>query len=139
MNKKKILIIDDNVVVTKGLSMKLTAGGYETFIANDGSSAINAARKFSPDLILLDLNFPVEIGMNWDGFAIMNWLFSALRPPDQDYLTPVIVMTAEGSKNKERCLRMGAVAFFTKPLDHDLLLQTIRQCIGTEEPATAQS
>lgn len=139
MNKKKILIVDDNPVVTKALSMKLTSEGYETFVASDGSAAINLARKHDPDLIMLDLNFPVEVGMSWDGFSIMNWLFTALRPVGQHEPTPVIVMTAEGNKNKERCLRMGAAAFFQKPLDHDQLLEAIRKCLGEEEPAPAQT
>jgi CheY-like chemotaxis protein len=139
MNNKKILIVDDNLVVTKALSMKLAAEGYETYAAQDGSSAINLARRHCPDLLLLDLNFPAEIGMSWDGYSIMNWLFTALRPPGQHDSTPVIVMTAEGNKNKDRCLRMGAAAFFQKPLDHAELLRAIRKCLGEEVPAPAQA
>ena len=74
MNRQKILIADDDLVIIKALSMKLQSTGYEVITAVDGTEAIAAARKAKPDLILLDLNFPAEVGISWDGFQVIAWL-----------------------------------------------------------------
>ena len=45
MNRKKILIVDDNEVIIKTLSMKLKSSGYDVIAATDGSEAVSAARR----------------------------------------------------------------------------------------------
>ena len=98
MNKgKKILIVDDNEVILKTLSLKLTSAGYAVLTAIDGSAAVAAARRDKPDLILLDLSFPPDVahggGVPWDGFLIINWLrrideASRFLPLDQLAISP---------------------------------------------------
>src|SRR5437773_140530 len=77
-NGHKILVVDDNKVILKILSMKLGASGYQVITAEDGSGAVNAVRTQKPDLILLDINFPPDVahggGVPWDGFRIMDWV-----------------------------------------------------------------
>ena len=71
---KKILVVDDNEIVIKTISLKLQGAGYQVLTAMDGSAAVAAARQESPDLILLDLSFPPDVaGVPWDGFRIMEW------------------------------------------------------------------
>src|SRR5512137_1895069 len=61
MKPKKILIVDDSVVVLKTISQKLTAHGYEAITAEDGGSAVSVVRQQKPDLILLDLWYPPDV------------------------------------------------------------------------------
>jgi len=72
--QKKILVVDDNEIVIKTISLKLQGAGYQVLTAMDGSTAVSIARKDAPDLILLDLSFPPDVGgVPWDGFRIMEW------------------------------------------------------------------
>jgi CheY-like chemotaxis protein len=130
---KKILIVDDNEVILKTISLKLQGAGYEAVTALDGAEAVAAMRRNPPDLVLLDISFPPDVGgVEWDGFRIMAWLhrLEAVKK------TPVIIITGgEDAKNKERAAAAGAVAYFHKPIDHDDLLKVIRSTLATGNPA----
>jgi CheY-like chemotaxis protein len=125
---KKILIVDDNEVVIKTISLKLQGAGYRVVTAMDGTEAVTVTRKENPDLILLDINYPPEVGgVPWDGYRMMEW-FQRLESSQK---IPIIVITgSEEPKARERATKAGAVAFFLKPLDHDQLLKTIRATLG---------
>ena len=130
---KKILVVDDNEVILKTISLKLQAAGYRAVTALDGAEAVSAVRKDSPDLILLDISFPADDvgGVEWDGFRIMAWLhrLEAVKK------TPVIIITGgEDAKYKERAVAAGAVAYFHKPIDHDDLLKVIRATLSGNPP-----
>ncbi len=131
MNRKKILIVDDNAIFLKAVSMKLSASGYDVLTAEDGGSAVSLARREKPDLILLDISFPPDVahggGVPWDGFLIMSWL----RRMDELKSTPIIIVTGgDPLKYKDRCLKEGAAAFFHKPVNNEELLAVIRQHLG---------
>jgi CheY-like chemotaxis protein len=133
MAQKKILVVDDNKVVVKALSMKLNASGYEVLTANDGSEAVSTARKNKPDLIVLDISFPPDVahggGVPWDGFLIMDWL----RRIDEAKSIPVIIITGgDPAKFKDRALSAGAVSFFQKPVNNDELLAAIHKTLGDQ-------
>ena len=140
MNRKKILVVDDNPVIIATLSMKLKAAGYDVLTATDGSEAVSAARKDKPNLILLDISFPPDVahggGVQWDGFIIIEWL----RRLDEAKNVPVIVITgSEAEKYRQRATALGAVAFFQKPVDNDGLLEVIKKTLSedaTLKPAT---
>src|ERR1041385_3625331 len=139
MNRKKILIVDDNEVVVKTLLLKLKSNDFDVFTALDGSEAVSTVRKEKPDLILLDISFPPDVahggGVPWDGFRIIQWLHRMEEAKN----TPIIIMTgAEAAKYKDRALKEGAVAFFQKPINNDELLATIRRILaGKPAPAGA--
>ncbi|HEY1490454.1 MAG TPA: response regulator transcription factor [Verrucomicrobiae bacterium] len=127
MNRQKILIVDDNPVIVKTMSMKLASAGYDTASAVDGSEAIAAARKEKPDLILLDINFPADVGVAWDGFKVIAWL----QRVDEARGTPVIVISGgDAAKFKARAIEAGAIAYFQKPVNNDELLAAIKQALG---------
>jgi len=132
---KKVLVVDDNEVVLKTITLKLQGAGFTVITALDGSEAVAAARKETPDLILLDINFPPDVdGVPWDGFRIMDW-FHRLDPSKK---IPIIIITGlEDMKSKERATTSGAVAFFHKPINHDDLLKVVRATLGnaTKKPA----
>ena len=125
---KKILVVDDNDVIVKTISLKLKTAGFEVLTALDGTEAVAMVRKQKPDLIVLDISFPPDIGgVPWDGFRIIEWL----RRVDDSTKVPIIVITGgAGDKDKERAMTMGAVGFLQKPLDHDELLKLVRATLG---------
>ena len=124
---KKILVVDDNEIILKTVSLKLQGAGYQVITALDGAGAI-AARKEHPDLVLLDIGFPPAVdGVPWDGFRVMDW-FQRL---DEKKKIPTIIITgSEDPKIKERAMNSKAAAFFQKPIDHDDLLNVIRSVLG---------
>ena len=128
MSRKRILVVDDNLVVLKSMAMKLTAEGYDVVTAEDGGAAVSAVRQEKPDLILLDLSFPPDVGhgggVAWDGFLIMAWL----RRLEEGKNVPIIVITGgDPAKYKDQALAAGAVSFFHKPINNDELLAVIAQ------------
>lgn len=134
MNKKKILVVDDDPVVIKALSIKLKANDFEVLTATDGATAVNAVRTQRPDLILLDISFPDDMGsVAWDGFRIMEWL----KRLDEAVNVPFIVITGgDREKYEARAIAAGATAFFHKPINHDELFGLIRQTLNPK-PVTA--
>ena len=120
----KILVVDDNEVIVKTLSLKLERAGYRVATAQDGAEAMSVVRMEKPDLILLDITFPPDVdGVAWDGFRIMEWLQRVV----ESRRIPIIIITGgENVKNKERATAAGAVAFFHKPINNDDLLKVIR-------------
>jgi CheY-like chemotaxis protein len=128
MNRQKILIVDDDPVIIKAMTMKLVNSGYAVFTAVDGTEAIAAARQQKPDLILLDINFPNDVGVSWDGFQVIAWL----QRVDQSRGTPVIVISGgDPAKFKTRAIQAGAIAYLQKPVNNDELLGLIKQALGT--------
>jgi DNA-binding response OmpR family regulator len=127
VGKGKILVVDDDEVVVMALTLKLQASGYQVISATDGATAVSLVRHESPDLVILDVNFPPEVGMSWDGFKIMEWF----RGRAGAGTVPVIIITGEDSpRNKGRAASVGAVAFFQKPINTEELLATIHEVLA---------
>jgi DNA-binding response OmpR family regulator len=136
---RKILVVDDNNVVLKAFEMKLKALGFKVFTATDGSGAVSTARQERPDLIVLDINFPPEVGstgLQWDGFNIMEWMRRFREVAE----IPVIIITSgDPVKFKSRSLAAGAAAFFQKPINHEEFLLAVRRILGQHKAAQPQT
>lgn len=118
MDKSKILIVDDDPELRRGLNLRLRANHYETAYATDGLSAIAMAHKERPNLIILDLGLPAG-----DGFSVLERL---QQSADLSSI-PVIILSAQDSQSsRKRSLQAGAMAFFQKPADNAKLLSAIR-------------
>jgi DNA-binding response OmpR family regulator len=118
MGKPKILIVDDDPDLRRGLNLRLRANQYDTAFATDGYSALAAAQKERPNVIILDLGLPAG-----DGFVVLQ----RLQENPSLASIPVIVLTARDSQAaEERSLQAGATAFFQKPADNAELLEMIR-------------
>lgn len=129
MNKKKILILDDDPVVVKALSIKLEAGGYQPFSATDPETALRTVRTEQPDLLIVDIHLPSSplTGPEWSGFTLLQWLERLY----QDWRKPVIIISADDpARHQENARKVGAIAFFQKPIDHDKLLSTIASTLA---------
>ena len=139
---KKILVVDDDQIILKTLSIALISNGYQVFTAPDGPGAASIVSKERPDLILLDLLFPPDAanvgGALQDGFFIIEWLRRMGEAKD----IPIIIISGDKSaKDRKNALATGAVGFFPKPIDRIALLATIRATLGEDtgdkKPASA--
>lgn len=133
MTRRKILIVEDDVDIVRGLDIRLKASGYDVVSAADGASAIRVAQKENPDLVILDLGLPGE-----DGYSFIERL-NSLNPQ-----TPIIILTGrDASADKQRSLKAGAKAFLQKPMDNEELLATIQKVLeesygAKEKPPSAK-
>jgi CheY-like chemotaxis protein len=128
---EKILIVDDDPVVVKALSLRLTSKGFAVCSAADGPEAVKSVREQKPKLILLDINLPQDMGVAWDGFRIIEWL----RHMDEARNIPILVISGGAAdKFQSRALAAGAAGYFQKPVDHELLFATIRKTLANPPP-----
>src|SRR6266545_562864 len=101
----RILIVDDEPEMVRGLEDNLRFEGYQTVSARDGRQALELALREAPDLILLDVMMPDMSG--WD-------VCRQLRAKSID--VPVIMLTARGEEvDRVRGLELGADDYVTKP------------------------
>ncbi len=132
---RKILVVDDDRVIVKTLSLLLNANGYQVFTAADGPGAAWLVSREKPDLILLDLLFPPDAmnvgGALQDGFFIMEWL---RRMGEAEHIPIIIISADQSQKDRQRALDAGAVAFFSKPIDHAALLDVINTTFNKNAP-----
>jgi len=109
--RKKVLVVDDQVGIRVLLVEVFSTEGYETYQASNGKAALQIAREKRPDLVLLDMKIP---GM--DGLEILKQI------REFDPSIKVIMMTAYGELAMIRkATDLGALMHFTKPFDIDEL------------------
>jgi len=121
--KHRILVVDDDRQLLRALRINLSARGYEVMVAPDGETALNAASRQPPDLVVLDLGLP-----DVDGVDVVEGLrgWSAV---------PVIVLSArDQEQSKVRALDAGADDYVTKPFGMDELLARVRAALRRGSP-----
>lgn len=119
----KIMMVDDDKLVTDLLQKLLTADGFETVAVNDSSQAVDAAKKELPDLFLLDLMMPQP-----DGFRLCRML-RELSPFTR---TPIIIVTAlDDSDSRAVAFGAGASDYLTKPFHPGELKDKILEALET--------
>lgn len=105
-SKRKILIIEDDIMICSMYKTKFETEGYAVFTANDGSSGLEIARKEKPDIILLDIILP-----QIDGFTIL----TAIKKDSKTKKIPVIMLTNLGTdEDKEKGKKLGAIDYLVK-------------------------
>lgn len=117
---KKILIVEDNEV-NLDLMIQLLEDDYSLISASDGLQAIEIVARERPDLILMDMSLPILDG--WEATRRIK------ADPNTQYI-PIIGLSAHAmSGDKEKALEAGCNSYLTKPINFDLLYQTIEQYI----------
>jgi DNA-binding response OmpR family regulator len=121
MDKKRILIIDDENDIVYMVKVRLESSGFEVLEAYDGQAGLESARKEKPDLIILDLMLP-----KLDGYKVCRMLKF-----DEKYKhIPIIMFTARAQEDdKKTGQEVGADAYITKPFEPDLLLSKINELL----------
>lgn len=115
MDKKKILVVEDEKAIADILVFNLQREGYDTLVAYDGADGLRAALEDAPDLILLDVMLP-----SMDGFEV-------LRHIREKQDTPIIMLTArEEETDKVLGLELGADDYITKPFSMRELMARVK-------------
>ncbi|HXD11841.1 MAG TPA: response regulator [Anaerolineales bacterium] len=115
----KILIVDDDVLITNLMKTLVTMDGHEALIVNNSAEAMDVAKAREPDLITLDLMMP-----NLNGFELCMLLRAHPKFAD----TPIIIVSAkEDSKSKQMAFQAGATEYINKPFNIDEFLHTIKK------------
>lgn len=121
VNRKRILIVEDNPTFQKMLKMRLESNGYETLLAQDGLMGLNVARKEKPDLIILDLMLP-----QMDGHKVCRLLKADLSVRR----IPVVIFTSRDlDEDAELAKKSGADAFVVKTTRAEVMLDVINRLL----------
>lgn len=118
---KKILVVEDNELNLE-LVTQLLEDDFELLTAADGAAGVEAARRFRPDLILMDLSLPVVDG--WEATR-------QLRGEAGLAKIPIIALSAHAAKpDIDRALQAGCDAYVTKPIDEEELRLAISRLLA---------
>ena len=117
MDKKKILIVDDEIDVREILSRRLAEGGYDVFQVGDGESAFKMTRDILPDLVITDVVMP-----NMNGFQATRAITS---DPETRHIPVIICTTKDQETDKIWGVRQGAKDYVVKPIKEAELLSKI--------------
>ncbi len=120
---KKILIIEDEEDLAKGLKLNLEDEGYKVDLASEGSEGLHKAFEDTPDLIILDIMLPKKNGLE---------VCQELR--QKKINIPIIMLTAKGEEiDKVIGLELGADDYITKPFSIRELLARIKVQLRSEK------
>jgi DNA-binding response OmpR family regulator len=112
----KILVVEDESKLAESLRAALTKAGYTIDLASDGESALDYARAYEYDLVLLDVMLP-----GVDGFQVLERLRA------KRFRAPVLMLTArEDTASKVKGLDIGADDYVAKPFELEELLARVR-------------
>lgn len=130
MNKKRVLIVDDQADLVELLESRLEDNDYDVLKAYDGLEALEKAHREKPDLVLLDLMLP-----KIDGYKVCK----LLKADRERSNLPIILLSAKAQQEDIRLGReAGADAYVTKPFESEELLGRIRQLITFTEEALGE-
>jgi two-component system KDP operon response regulator KdpE len=112
---RRILVVDDESQITRVLRTSLSSQGYDIRVANDGETALEIMKDWTPDLVITDLAMP-----NMDGLELCRQLRLSTN-------IPIIVLSVRGEERaKVRALDGGADDYVTKPFGIEELLARVR-------------
>jgi len=118
MDKKRILIVDDQKDIVELIRFKMENEGFECLVAFDGEEGLQKAKKEVPDLILMDIMMP-----KINGYQVCRLLKS-----DENYKNiPIIMLSAKDQESdKFWGKESGADDYITKPFNFEELFQKIQ-------------
>lgn len=106
MEKRKILVVEDDLILQKALVDFLNEDGFVTFSASDGEEGVSQAKKEDPDLIILDIILPKK-----DGYEVIR----DLKDDQATMHIPIVLLTNLGSiSDVQRALDLGATTYLIK-------------------------
>jgi two-component system OmpR family response regulator len=124
----RLLVVDDEPSILELLSVSLRFAGFEVATATNGVDALNTARTFAPDLLVLDVMLP-----GLDGFEVARQLRSS------GDTTPVLFLTAkDATEDRVQGLTLGGDDYVTKPFSLEEVVARIRAVLRRTQDAAAQ-
>jgi DNA-binding response OmpR family regulator len=124
---QRILLIEDDHSILKGLQMNLSLEGFDVVAARDGEEGLKLHRSHRPDLIVLDMMLPKQSGLD---------VIRAVRSDDPD--TSIVVLSAKDQEaDKVLALSLGADDYVSKPFGLAELVARIRAALRRRRKAPA--
>ena len=119
--KKRILIVEDQAIISNMLKMRLEANNYEVITASDGQEGLEKAQKENPSLIILDIMLP-----KMNGYKVCQ-----LLKADPKYKTIPIIISSGRTPQEIRKVgkEVGADAFVSKPFEAEELLSKMKELL----------
>jgi CheY-like chemotaxis protein len=130
LHPARVLAVDDNETNRQLVAAMFAGSHHRLFLASGGCEAVEKARQFRPDVILLDIRMP-----DMDGCEAL----SALREIPGLEVTPVIAVTASGSITEESAIKAQFNGYVRKPFTRQDIFEQLAQFLPppTETPAIA--
>ena len=116
-----ILIVDDEPINIQLLKEIFTIAGYIILTANSGAQSLQILQQQLPDLILLDILMP-----EMDGLEVLRKI---KENPDTHDLPVIMVTASTNSVHKEESVRLGALAFISKPIYQKDILDIVNNIL----------
>lgn len=120
---KKILVVDDEIDLVKGLTIILESKGYEVLSAFDGEEGMKKVEEENPDLIVLDIKMP-----KMDGYTFVK----KIKANKSTEKVPIIILTAK-DKMKDLFEIEGIKDYVVKPFKNEDLLGKIENLLEEKE------
>ena len=125
MNKKNILLVEDNAVNRRLAGFLLRSQGYQVREATTATETFEMLKNDRPDLIVMDIQLP---GM--DGLEVTKKLKA--QPATADI--PVIAVTSYAMKgDREKALAAGCAGYVTKPIDKKIFIEEVAAHVGNKK------
>jgi DNA-binding response OmpR family regulator len=125
VDRKRILVVDDEIYIVHILEFTLTMEGYDVITAADGEEALRKVQEERPDLVVLDIMMP-----HMDGYEVCR----RLRQDEESRSTPVVLLSAKGRPiDRETGLEVGADDYIVKPFSPRRLLEKIKDLLQRQE------
>ncbi len=119
MEKKEILVVDDDIVTLNMLKAAIAGAGYEVLPAATGREALRISKEHSPFVIVLDIMLP-----DLDGGEVANFLKADPKTKD----IPIIFISSLISEKEEKTgMRKDLISFLSKPYNREKLLNEVRK------------
>ena len=123
---QKILVVEDNELNLKLFCDLLRAHGYEAEPVRDGREAVDRARAFGPDLIVMDIQMPHVSGLD---------LIEQIKGDAELQRTPIMAVTAYAAKgDEERIREAGAEGYVSKPISVVRFVEAVRALLAAPRP-----
>jgi CheY-like chemotaxis protein len=119
----RVLVVDDNVDAAEAIAMLLQFSGYDIHVAHDPQSALDAAARAQPDVVLLDIGLP---GMT--GYEVAQ----RMRETGSGRHAKIVALTGYGQEqDNEQAKAAGFSAYLVKPVDADQLTALVNELTDT--------
>ena len=123
----RILVVDDETQITRVLRTSLSTHAYDVRVANDGETALEIMKDWTPDLVITDLSMP-----NMDGLELTRRLRTTSS-------IPILILSVRGEeRTKVQALDAGADDYVTKPFGMDELLARVRATLRRSQPVDSE-
>ena len=119
MDKKKILVVEDEAHLAEGLKLNLSLKGYDVRVAGDGVSALQKWKQWHPDLIVLDIMLP-----ELDGLSVLR------RIRRENERLPILILSARGdADDKIKGFSFGVDDYLAKPFNLEEFLLRVERLL----------